>query len=90
MINRDLCYHHKYKRNIFLDICCMFTFNCVFKKKNELNCVLCVYEYSKAPVLGTCATFSTTAPLVETKKGGARCGGAKVKNNGMVARMAPV
>ena len=46
MINRDLCYHNKYKRNIFLDICCMFTFNCVFKKKNELFCVLCVYEYS--------------------------------------------
>ena len=30
-------------------------------------------------VLGTCATFSTTAALVRTKKGGARRGGATVK-----------
>ena len=33
-------------------------------------------------VLGTCATFSATAPLARTKKGGGRRGGAKVKNNG--------
>ena len=36
-------------------------------------------------MLGTCATFSATAPLVRTKKGGARRGGAKVKNNGAAA-----
>ena len=36
------------------------------------------------PVLGTCATFSATAPLARTEKGGARRGGAKVKNNGAV------
>ena len=36
-------------------------------------------------VLGTCATFSATAPLARTKKGGARRGGANVKNNGAVA-----
>ena len=37
-------------------------------------------------VLGTCATFSATAPPARTKTGGARRGGAKVKNNGAVAR----
>ena len=37
------------------------------------------------PVLGTCATFSATAPLAQTKKGGARRSGAKVKNDGAVA-----
>ena len=36
-------------------------------------------------VLGTCATFSATAPLVETEKGGARRGGTEAKNNGAVA-----
>ena len=36
-------------------------------------------------VLGTCATFSATAPLARTKKGGARRDGAEVKNNGAVA-----
>ena len=46
-------------------------------------------------VLGTCATFSATAPLMRTKKGrarrggarrgGARHGGAKARNNGAVA-----
>ena len=36
-------------------------------------------------VLGTCATFYATAPLARTEKGGAGCGGAKVKNNGAVA-----
>ena len=36
-------------------------------------------------VLGTCATFSATAPLARTKKGGTRRGGAKIKNNGAVA-----
>ena len=36
-------------------------------------------------VLGTCATFSATAPLARTKKGGARRGGANVKNNSAVA-----
>ena len=35
-------------------------------------------------MLDTCAIFSATAPLAQTKKGGARPGGAKVKN-GMVA-----
>ena len=35
--------------------------------------------------MGTCATFSATAPLARTEKGGARRGGAKVKNNGAVA-----
>ena len=39
----------------------------------------------KEPVLGTTATFSATAPLAKTEKGGTRCGGAKVKNNGRVA-----
>ena len=33
-------------------------------------------------VLGTCATFSATAPLARTRKGGARRGGSKVKKNG--------
>ena len=36
-------------------------------------------------VLGTCATFSATAPLAQTEKGGARLGGTKVKNYGAVA-----
>ena len=37
-------------------------------------------------VLGTYATFSTTAPLAQTKKGSARRGGANfLKNNGAVA-----
>ena len=36
-------------------------------------------------MLGTCATFSATAPLARTKKGGGRRGGAKVKNNGAAA-----
>ena len=36
-------------------------------------------------MLGTCATFSATAKLAQTKKGGARRSGAKVKNNGAVA-----
>ena len=36
-------------------------------------------------VLSTYATFSATAPLVGTEKGGARRGGAKVKNKGAVA-----
>ena len=35
--------------------------------------------------MGTCATFSATVPLARTGKGGARRGGAKVKNNGAVA-----
>ena len=35
-------------------------------------------------VLGTCATFSATAPLARTEKGGACRGGAKVKNNDAV------
>ena len=33
---------------------------------------------SSSPVLGTCATFSATLPLVQTKKGGTHRGGAKV------------
>ena len=36
-------------------------------------------------MLGTCATFSATAQLARTKKGGARRGGANVKNNSAVA-----
>ena len=36
-------------------------------------------------VLGTSATFSATAPLAQTEKGGACRGGAKVKYNGAVA-----
>ena len=36
-------------------------------------------------VLGTCATIRATAPLARNKKGGARRGGANVKNNGAVA-----
>ena len=36
-------------------------------------------------VLGTCATFSATAPLAQTEKGGSRRGGAKVKNDSAVA-----
>ena len=36
-------------------------------------------------LLGTWATFSATAPLARTEKGGARRGGAKVKNYGAVA-----
>ena len=36
-------------------------------------------------VLGTYTTFSSTAPLSRTKKGGARRGGANLKNNGAVA-----
>ena len=36
-------------------------------------------------MLGTCATFSATAPLAQTKKGGAYRGGANLKNNGVVA-----
>ena len=35
--------------------------------------------YNTRAVLGTCATFSTTAPLARNKKGGARRGGATVK-----------
>ena len=35
-------------------------------------------------MLGICATFSATTPLAQTKKGGARRGGAKAKN-GLVA-----
>ena len=38
--------------------------------------VLLQYSIS---VLGTCTTFSATAPLARTEKGGACCGGAKVK-----------
>ena len=37
------------------------------------------------PVLGTCAIFSATEVLAQTKTGGTRRGGAKVKNNGAVA-----
>ena len=40
---------------------------------------------SQFPVLGTCATFSATGPLVRSEKGGARRSGTKVKNNGAVA-----
>ena len=40
---------------------------------------------SQFPVLGTCATFSATAPLARSEKGGARRSGTKVKNNGAVA-----
>ena len=36
-------------------------------------------------VLGTYATFSATAPLAQTIKGGTRRGGANVKNNCAVA-----
>ena len=36
-------------------------------------------------VLGTCATFSATAPLAQTEKGAARRGGAEVKKNVAVA-----
>ena len=36
-------------------------------------------------MLGTCATVSAIVPLARTKKGGARCGSAKVKENGAVA-----
>ena len=36
-------------------------------------------------VLGTCATFSAAAPLAQTKKGGARRSGVKVKKNSAVA-----
>ena len=43
------------------------------------------HELNTPVVMGTCATFSATAPLARTKKGGARCGGACVKNNGAVA-----
>ena len=32
-------------------------------------------------MLGTCVTFSATAPLARTKKCGASCGGANVKIN---------
>ena len=42
-------------------------------------------KYSLNPVLGTCATFSATAPLARTEKGVARHGGAKAKNNGALA-----
>ena len=38
--------------------------------------------YNTRAVLGTCATFSTTAPLARNKKGGARRGGATVKKTG--------
>ena len=37
-----------------------------------------VYRYDR-PVLKTCATFSATAPLARTEKGGARRGGAKAQ-----------
>ena len=37
------------------------------------------------PVLGTCAIFSATEVLAQTKTGGTRRGGAKVKNYGAVA-----
>ena len=43
--------------------------------------VLLQYSIS---VLGTCTTFSATAPLVQTEKGGACRGGTKAKNNGTV------
>ena len=36
-------------------------------------------------MLGNCATFSVTEPLVRTEKGGACRGAAKAKNNGEVA-----
>ena len=42
------------------------------------------YSIHYPAMLGTCTIFSATAPLVQTKKGGARPGGAKVKN-GIVA-----
>ena len=37
------------------------------------------------PVLGTCAIFTATEVLAQTKTGGTRRCGAKVKNNGAVA-----
>ena len=36
-------------------------------------------------MLGNCATFSVTEPLVRAEKGGACRGAAKAKNNGEVA-----
>ena len=53
------------------------------------SCItLCCYKrihYYSLSVLGTCATFSPTAPLVRIKKGGACRSGTNVKNNGGVA-----
>ena len=49
----------------------------------QLQRCFCLWTNKKNiyPVLGTCATFSATAPLARTEKGGARRGGAKVKDN---------
>ena len=44
--------------------------------------VLLQYSIS---VLGTCTTFSATAPLARTEKGGACCGGTKAKKNGAIS-----
>ena len=53
-----------------------------FKVKNNIMLYHTDVLFS---VLGTCATFSATAPLAQTEKGGSRRGGAKVKNDGAVA-----
>ena len=41
-------------------------------------------------MLGTCATFSATAPLTRTEKGGARRGGAKVFLNNSFCSQVPI
>ena len=48
---------------------------------------ICQFLYFVCPEssAGHLATFSATTPQARTEKGGARHGGAKVKNNGAVA-----